>query len=107
MIKGSIPTAELLIDTVTQTVTSVSTVSTTVLAANPSRKFFRLKNQDTGTARIYIRLSATAATSTNAFELLDGESYSEGVSAGGMVYTGEIRAIASTGTKNLYVEERV
>lgn len=103
---NQIPTAELQIDTITQTVVSVTTASSVVLAANAERKFFRLKNQDTGTQRIFIRLNASAATSTNSFELLDSQEYTEGVGAGGMVYTGEIRAISSSGSKNLYVEER-
>lgn len=102
-----VPSAELLTDTVTQTVIAVSTASTTILSAQPARKFLRIKNQDGGAAKVYIKLAATAATTTNSFELLVGQIYEEGVGAGGIIYTGEIRAISASGSVNVYVEERV
>lgn len=102
-----IRTAEVQVDTITQTVINVPNASTTVLAANPERKYMKFRSQGTGTAALYLRFSATVATATNSLELLDAEEYEEGISiVGGMIYTGEVRAITSAGSKELYVEER-
>lgn len=102
---GTIPSAELQVDNVTQTVSTVS-VSAVVLAANAERKYMKFKNQDAGAQSIFIHFAATPATTTNGLQLLSGETYSEGVGTGLMIYTGEVRAISSSGTNNLYVEER-
>lgn len=101
------PTAEFQVDNVTQTVVTVGTTSVTLLAANPERKFLRIKHQSSGgAALIFIRFSATPATATNAFELSEGGVYVEGISTGGMIYAGEIRVIASGAGRPVYVEER-
>lgn len=102
-----IPTAELQVDNVTQTVVAVGAASVTLIVANPERKFLRVKHQSSGGAQfVYIHFDATPATTTNGLELIEGATYEEGVGAGGMVYTGEIRVIASGGGRNVYVEER-
>lgn len=101
------PTAELQVDNVTQTVVTVGTTSTVLIAANPERKFIRIKHQSSGgTAFIYLRFSATAATTTNAYEIAEGQEFREGVGEGTMIYTGEIRVIASSAGRPVYVEER-
>lgn len=101
------PTAEFQVDTVTQTVITVGAASVTLLAANPERKFLRIKHQSTGGAAfVYIKFASVPATSTNALELAEGAVYVEGVSTGGMIYAGEIRVIASGAGRPVYVEER-
>lgn len=100
------PAGEVSTSTVTQNVLTITATSSTVLAANPNRKFFRLLNQQTGVTSVFIHFDATAATTSNGFELKDGQEYEEGIGAGGMIYTGEIRAITASSTKSLYVEER-
>lgn len=107
MRKGYIPTAELQIDNVTQTVISVGGASTTILAANPERKMVRIKHQSSGgSALIYIRFSASPATTTNALELSEGQTYEAGAGFSGVIYTGEIRCISSGAARPVYVEER-
>lgn len=102
-----IPTAELQVDNVTQTVITVGAASVTLLAANAERKFLRVKHQSSGgAASVYIKFQAIAATATNALELREGESHTEGVGTGQMIYTGEIRVIASGAGRPVYVEER-
>lgn len=105
MISNQINSAELQVDNVTQTVVPV-TGSTVVLSANAERKFLRVKNQDAGSQIIFVHFGASPATTTNGLQLVSGESHKEGVGTGEMIYTGEIRAISSSGTNNLYVEER-
>lgn len=101
------PTAELQVDNVTQTVVTVGTTSIVLIASNPERKFIRIKHQSSGGSQfVYLRFSATPATATNALELSEGQEFREGVGEGTMIYTGEIRVIASSGTRNVYVEER-
>lgn len=99
------PTAELQMDTVTQTVISVPNASTTVLAANPERKYILLRSQGAGTTAIYIKFAASAAAANNSRELLDAEQIELGVGTGKAVYVGEIRAITASGSKDLYIEE--
>ena len=100
------PSAELQVDNVVQTVVSVTTTSAVVLAANPERKYVLFRAQGAGTNRIYLKFAAVAATVTNAYELLDAAEREEGVGTGKMIYTGEVRAITNSGSKDLYVEER-
>lgn len=101
------PSAELQVDTVTQTVVTAGAASVTLLAANPERKFLRIKHQSSGgTAIVFIKFQAIAATPTNALELREGEVHVEGVGTGQMIYTGEIRVIASGAGRPVYVEER-
>lgn len=105
---NQIPTAELQISTVTQTVVTVGAVSVTLLASNSERKFLRIKHQSSGGAAfVFIKFAAVAATATNALELAEGQIYEEGIGAGQMIYTGEIRVIASGAGRPVYVEERV
>lgn len=101
------PTAELQVDNVTQTVVTVGTVSVTLLAANPERKFLRVKHQNSGGAQfVYLHFAASPATTTNGFELAENGIHLEGVGTGQMIYTGEIRVIASAAGRPVYVEER-
>lgn len=102
----NIRNSPLALTTVSQTVVSATTVSSTLLAANSSRKFLRIKNQDGGSAKVYIRFGASAATTTNSLELLVGQIYSESTGLGDIVYTGEVRCISASGSVNVYVEER-
>lgn len=104
---NQIPTAELQVDNVVQTVVSVGGVSAVLLPANPERKFLRIKHQSSGGAAfVYVKFAAAAATATNALELSEGAIHLEGVGTGEMIYTGEIRAISSGGARPVYVEER-
>lgn len=104
---NQVPTAELQVDNVTQTVVTVGTTSVTLLAANAERKFLRIKHQNSGGAQfIYLHFAATPATATNGFELSENGIHLEGVGTGQMIYTGEIRAIASAAGRPVYVEER-
>lgn len=101
------PTAELQVDNVTQTVITVGTASVVLLASNPERKFLRVKHQSAGGAQlVYLHFAASPATITNGFELTEGQIHLEGVGTGQMIYTGEIRAIASAAGRPVYVEER-
>lgn len=101
------PTAELQIDNVTQTVISVGGASTVILSANAERKFLRIKHQSSGGATfVYIKFAAAAATTANALELSEGQVYEEGIGAGQMIYTGEIRCISGGAARPVYVEER-
>lgn len=102
---GQIFSAELQSDIVVQTVVSVPNSSTTVLAANPERKYLLLKSQGSGTQALYIKFAAVAATTTNARELLDTRDIELGVGTGKPIYVGEIRAISGSGSKDLYIEE--
>lgn len=104
---SQIHTAEEQIDNITQTVIAVGAASVTLLAANTERKFLRIKHQSSGgTAFVYIKFAAVAATSTNAFELSEGQLYEEGIGVQGFIYTGEVRVIASAAGRPVYVEER-
>ena len=104
---NQVNSAELQVDNVTQTVVTVGTTSVVLLAANPERKFLRIKHQNSGGAQfVYIHFAASPATAANGFELSENGIHLEGVGTGQMIYTGEIRCIASGAGRPVYVEER-
>lgn len=104
---NQVNSAELQVDNVSQTVVTVGTVSVVLLAERAERKFLRIKHQSSGGAQfVYVHFGASPATTTNGLELIEGEPHKEGVGTGEMVFTGEIRAIASGAGRQVYVEER-
>ncbi|UOF79745.1 hypothetical protein [Caudoviricetes sp.] len=84
----------------TGTCVSVSTLSTTVLADNASRRAYGFKASEDNTARVYCKLGAMAATSNTVFGA--GSSWSQDT---GAVYTGVIDCIAASGTQSVCVYE--
>lgn len=102
IVQPFVTTQALVSATPTQTVTTINTTSSTVLAANANRKHVMFQSQGVGVAAIYIHFGASPATVTNSVELLDGQSYEF---PEGLVFTGEVRAVTASSTKVLYVEE--
>lgn len=74
--------------TVTQSSASASLSSVSLLAANTNRLRFSVYN-DSATAKLYLRLDASAATTTNNVTILQPAGYFEPP----VNYTGEVRGI--------------
>lgn len=78
------------------TCVSVTVASTTVLAANASRKAYGFKASEANTDRVYCKLGATATTSNVPFGA--GSAWSQDT---GAVYTGVVDCIAGSGTQSV------
>lgn len=88
--------------TYTHTAKQVTNASQSLLAANASRKYLRVENQDAALT-LFIRCNGTAATADNAsIRLLPGEVYEPAT-----VPVGEVRGImsAATAANNVQVVE--
>lgn len=72
------------------------TGSTTVLAANPSRKSYGFKASEANTANVHCKLGAVATTSNTIFG--PGAGWSQDT---GSIYTGVIDCIAASGTQSV------
>lgn len=81
---------------------SVNNTETLLLAANPTRKGFILENRSG--ASIYINYGDTVSMSNFSFRLPTGAYYE---SPPGFNYTGELNAIAGSGTNQIKVTEFV
>lgn len=89
--------------TFTTTLVTVGTVDTLVLAANPKRRYLLIQ-RGTTIGRVFMKLSAGAATVTNGL-LMRENAYFEREYP--YIYTGEVRAITVDSSKLLYVTEGV
>lgn len=91
------------LDPVTQKTVLVSNADIQVVPANTSRKRIMLRNYaSTSSAIIFIHYGSTPATITNSFPLMPGEVFELPPNT---IYKGEIRAIATSSNRELYVEE--
>ena len=84
-------------------VESVTTASETLLTARSNRQGFCVIADADNTAAVHLRFAAAAAT-TSYLELKAGSSFCDPI-GGGTVYSGEVRAIAASGTQNVYLLE--
>jgi len=87
-----------LTSTPTQSSVSVTNASTTILAANTARRGATLFNE--GAAICYMKLGATASTSSYTLQIVSGGYYELPFG-----YTGIITGITSSGTAQLRITE--
>lgn len=78
--------------TITQSQSTLSSSSITILAANANRKYVLIRNTSASDATAYIHFEASIATPGTSLPIRKGEYFEF---PEGFIYTGEIRALSS------------